>query len=106
MGRTDLLGRLESPTHADQRVIDFLYDGIIGNGRNGVAADGDDFDLLLGHEAQNIPGILKDFCRRPRPVRVPLGIADVDDIFMRQEHPQFSDDRQSADTGVKNTDRP
>ncbi len=39
-------------------------------------------------------------------VRVSFGITDVDNVFMRQEHPQFCDDSQSADTGIKHTDRP
>ena len=104
-GRTDFPGRPQSPAHADEGIRHFPDDRIIGDGGHGVAADGDELDALGRHETEDVPRIGQDFLRRPRPVRIALGIADIDDIFMRQQHPQLGDDRQSADAGIKDANR-
>ena len=105
LGRADFPRRPQAPAHADEGIRYFLDDRIIGDGRHGVAADGDELDALGRHEAQDIPRIGQDFFRRPRPIGIALGIAHVDDVFVRQQHPQLGDDGQAADAGIKDADR-
>src|SRR5690606_37507267 len=76
-------------------------------GGSGVAGDDDRLDLVLLDEAPGqLAGVAAHGLGGLRTVRVPPGVADVDEVLGRQQVDHGPSDRQAAEAGVEHPDRP
>ena len=74
--------------------------------RRRVARDDDQLHALTFEPRADLLREPPDLRERPRPVRQPRGVAEVEEVLVRQRHEQLVQDGQPAHARVEDTDRP
>ena len=82
-----------------------LQRGQRGRGR-GVARDHDQLHALRLEVAGDLEREAPDLGERPRPVRQPRVVAEVDEVLVRHRHQALVQHGQPAHAGVEDADRP
>ena len=92
--------------HADDRDAQLGLELRQGGGGGRVARDHDELDALRLEERADLAGEAADLVERPRPVREPRSVAEIDEILVRQRHEALVQHCQAAHARVEHADRP
>ena len=84
----------------------FLLQHVERRGRRRVACDDDGLHIVLLHEApRQLPGEFANLGLRSRSVRIPAGVADVHEMFGRQQVDDGTGNGESTEPTVEHPDR-
>ena len=92
--------------HADDRHLERLLQRGQRGRRGGVARDHDQLHALRLEVAGDLEREAPDLGERPRPVRQPRVVAEVEEVLVRHRHQALVQHGQAADAGVEHADRP
>ena len=90
----------------DHRDVDAGLELVEGDGGGGVAGDDDQLRVeVLDHPVGDLMGEGSHLVVRTRPVGIPPGVAEVDEILTRRQVDQRTRDGQTSEPGVEHRNR-
>ena len=104
-GGADGGGRL-GRDHADDRDAERGLERRQRGRGGGVAGDDDQLHALALEVGGDLVGEPRDLGERPRAVGEPRVVAEVDEVLVRHRDQALVENREAADAGVEDTDRP
>ena len=91
--------------HTDQRHLVLEPQQIEGGRRRGVAGHDDHLHVVLVDQLpRDLAGELAHLVERPRAVRIPAGIAEVDEVLVGQQVDEGTRHRETAESTVEHPD--
>src|SRR5205085_11281332 len=97
-------GRGSGPDDADDRHRRLVAYDIERHRRRGIASDDHELAIAVGEPPERLAGERQDLVPRPRAVRHPRFVAEIDGRFAWELAAELPQHREPADAGVNDPD--